>query len=143
MGAALFAALTAGHPVKPEAAPSNSSNSTISRELLVVGGLTYAEYLLLSSRSPTMLPDSKVESINKHNCSGNTVSSNYTALIDALDKVLRLYDLQEKLLENDNSSIETGTMQFVIDAVLNQTCQWVCRLWGTVYAFIISEFLYR
>ena len=55
------------------------------------------------------------------------VSSVYKSLIAALDKVLRLYDLQEKFLDSDtsNSSVEMRALQIVIDTLVNQTCNWV------------------
>lgn len=122
IGVAVVAGLAATNPVRPQSSVSTSS----SREALidVLSGVTYAEYLLLSCRSPTMLPE--VAGTSKYDCAQNYFNPGYIALIEALDKVLRLYDLQEKLLENNNSSLETTTLQLAIDAVLNQTCHWVC-----------------
>lgn len=118
MGALLLAGLTAGLPVN-----TASDNATTVSEGLVLSGLIFAENLLLGCRQPTMLPE--VAGISKRDCRSNDINSQYKALMDALDKVLRLYDLQEKLQENYNASVETATMQFVVDSVLNQTCNWV------------------
>lgn len=77
----------------------------------------------MSCLSPTILPE--VSSISKVDCTG--VNSVYKSLIAALDKVLRLYDLQEKFLESDtsNSSVEIRALQIVINTLMNQTCNWI------------------
>lgn len=90
-------------------------------------GFTYTQRMLLSCVSPTILPE--MSSIGKQNCTGRRVrvSTTYESLIAALDKVLRVYDLQERLLNQDshNASVEMRALQIVIDTLVNQTCDWV------------------
>ena len=96
----------------------------------LLDGFSYTQRMLLSCVSPTILPE--MSSIRKQNCTGLPVkvSSTYESLIAALDKVLRIYDLQERFLNEDrhNGSVEMRALQIVIDTLVNQTCHWVSKI---------------
>lgn len=91
----------------------------------LLSGFAYTERMLLSCVSSTILPE--VSGVSKQNCTSRDVSSTYKLLIAALDKVLRVYDLQERFLNQDkqNASVEMRALQIVIDTLVNQTCSWV------------------
>lgn len=95
----------------------------------LLAGFTYTERMLLSCVSPTILPE--MSTIRKQSCTGRGVelSSAYESVISALDKVLRIYDLQERFLSEDrhNASVEMRALQIVIDTLVNQTCHWVSK----------------
>ena len=89
----------------------------------VVEGLDYAANLMLSAcHEPSILPN--FADFKKRNCTSNGVdiSNTYTKLVVALDKVLRLYDVQQQL---GSESVETSALKIVVDTVINQTCGWV------------------
>ena len=89
----------------------------------ISAGLAYTQTMLLGCYEPTLLP--QVSSVSKHNC--NSINDVYISLMRALDKVLGLYEFQERLKQDQNSTVETRALQIVIDTVVNQTCQWVCH----------------
>ena len=114
-------------PVKtdmPEGVQRSKRLSSDDGAQALIAGLTYTRGILVSCITPTILPE--VSGISKVDCTG-VVSSVYKSLIAALDKLLRLYDLQEKFLDSDtsNSSVEMRALQIVIDTLVNQTCNWV------------------
>ena len=91
----------------------------------VLFGLIYAKNMLLSCHQPSLLPE--VSGVNKTICGGpkQGVSETYKSVISALDKVLRLHDLQQRLALHSSNSTEARALQIVVDTVVNQTCDWV------------------
>ena len=91
----------------------------------VLSGLAVTQSMLISCVKPTLLPE--VSNISKWDCDSvpRGINSAYEELISALDKILRLYDLKEKLSSEEITSIETRALYTIIETVINQTCQWV------------------
>ena len=125
----LAAQSTTGLPTGDEELPAHVQQKrfTPPEAEYVVEGLIYAQNTMLSCYQPSILPE--VSGINKLNCSVPGISKAYEKLIDALDKVLRLYDLQQQLMDSSDS-VETAALQIIIDTVVNQTCDWVSSYTG-------------
>lgn len=145
----LLITVAAGFPTAADVPVSQDAVQRLKRQRSDGGvqslltGFAYTERMLLSCVSPTILPE--VSGVSKQNCTsrGVRVSSTYKLLIAALDKVLRVYDLQERFLNQDkqNASVEMRALQIVIDTLVNQTCSWVSRDLYCVFMHLVTSTL--
>ena len=125
-GALLAAQAVTGLPTRDDGLPGHVRQRRATPEAeRVIEGLNYAKHMMLAPcYQPGILPEVSGSNIKKIDCTSDEIvtSQTYVQLIAALDKVLRLYDLQQQL---GNESMETSALKIVIDTVVNQTCEWV------------------
>ncbi|CAI8058239.1 hypothetical protein GBAR_LOCUS31670, partial [Geodia barretti] len=125
-GALLAAQAVTGLPTRDDGLPGHVRQRRATPEAeRVIEGLNYAKHMMLAPcYQPGILPEVSGSNIKKIDCTSDEIvtSQTYVQLIAALDKVLRLYDLQQQL---GNESMETSALKIVIDTVVNQTCEWI------------------
>ena len=119
---------TTALPTGEDHVPERRSTTTAREAEMVLAGLTYTQNVLLSCSQPGLLPE--VSGVSRTLCRETTreVNPTYQGLVAALDKVLRLQDLRERLALLSNDSVEAQALEVVVEAVVNQTCQWVRQI---------------